>query len=285
MEGVDNCVVCGTPYVPRSYAGTAFLECVTCGHGLLADRSRRGDYWADQSASHPDEEYWSEAKQSYFDSALDLLGRATRGRRLVDVGGGVGFFTERALARGWDAYSLDISPSVTALAARRVGAERAWSAFDDEHAGSFDAVSLWCVIAHTTEPSELARLAARALRPGGVVWLTTPNFSFQKPYAALRARLGRPLDFAADDHVGHFTASAVETLLVRAGFANVSFHFRGITEMCVVTGGYNRPLVVAKRNWNRLAFAAHRAGLPNHTSELQVTAVRRPSSEPEAPRA
>jgi 2-polyprenyl-3-methyl-5-hydroxy-6-metoxy-1,4-benzoquinol methylase len=186
----------------RRHAGTAFIECRSCGYGVLESVTSVVDYWT------PDEDattYWTAAKRRYFDSALELLSGLAPGRRLLDFGGGIGYFTERALAAGWDAVSLDVSETATARAAERLGAGRAWSSLPDEEAGSFDAVTLWCVVAHTTDPGSLLAAARSALRPGGVVWATTPNFAFQKPYAGLSALAGRKLDFAAHDHVGHFS--------------------------------------------------------------------------------
>jgi 2-polyprenyl-3-methyl-5-hydroxy-6-metoxy-1,4-benzoquinol methylase len=223
--------------------------------------------------------YWTRARQNYFDSALDLLGSMTGGRRLLDLGGGVGFFTERALARGWDAVSLDVSPSVAERAAARVGADRSLTEIPDARLGSFDAMTMWCVVAHTRDPEALIRTARAALAPGGVLWVTTPNFSFQKPYAAVRKRLGRELDFGRDDHVGHFTPQALREMLLRGGFEDARFRFRGITETCVAADSQSRVLVEGKRWWNRLAAGLVRFDV-NLMSELQVTARRDQGAAP-----
>lgn len=266
------CPACEGALTSREHAGFAFVECATCGYGRLADGASAPDYWSSTEGADAQRHYWVDAKRDYFDSALSLLRRLAPGRRLLDVGGGIGYFAERALASGWDARSLDISPTATAFAAARLGEERAWESLPEGEAGSFDAVTLWCVIAHTTEPASVLGLARRALRRDGILWLTTPNFSFQKPYARLSALAGRRLDFAAHDHVGHFSARALATLLQREGFEDVRFHFRGITETCVVASSDSPLLVGGKRLWNRFALAASRAGLPNATSELQATA-------------
>jgi len=240
---------------------------------VLSRASGRRDYWDPAAGSLEDTSYWTEAKKRYFDSTLALLAKESAGRRLLDVGGGVAFFAERALQRGWDAYSLDSSDTVTRLAGERVGEKRAWISFDEDASHSFDVVTLWCVVAHTTEPGELLLLARKALRPGGQIWVSTPNFRFQKPYSSARALLRRPLDFAAHDHIVHFTPESLRLLLVRAGFKDTTFRFEGITEACLVAGSRAPLLVAGKRVWNTIAFAAARLGLPNLTSELQVTAV------------
>jgi SAM-dependent methyltransferase len=197
----------------------------------------------------------------------------TQGRRLLDLGGGVGFFTQMALEKGWDAATLDVSPSVAQRAAARVGEDRSLTEVPDARQGTFDAVTMWCVIAHTRNPEALIRTARDALAPDGVLWVTTPNFSFQKPYAAARKRLGRELDFGRDDHVGHFTPRALREMLSQAGLVDVQFHFRGITERCVAAESGNRALIEGKRWWNRLAAGMLRFGF-NPMSELQVTARR-----------
>jgi SAM-dependent methyltransferase len=272
---VDRCIVCEAESAPRKYAGTSFSECIACGYARLADSAGRDDYWADATLTHPEDPYWREAKQAYFDSALALVGSLGSGRRLLDIGGGVGFFAERACERGWDAVSLDASEKATAVAAGRLGSKRACSDLGLEDGAAFDVATLWCVVAHTYSPGEVVETARRALRPGGHIWITTPNFAYQKRYAAARSIIGRPLDFVRDDHVGHFTASAIKKLLEGEGFHDVRFHFRGITETCIVAGSDGRALIEAKRLWNRIAFRMVRSGFGNLMSELQVTAKRR----------
>jgi hypothetical protein len=104
--------------------------------------------------------------------------------------------------------------------------------------------------------------------------VTTPNFSFQRRYAHLYRLRRTRLDFAAHDHVGHFTPAALQRLLEVEGLANVQFHFRGITETCVLADSSRaRGAIMAKRAWNHAAFAARRMkGLPTLVSELQATA-------------
>ena len=75
--------------------------------------------------------------------------------------------------------------------------------------------------------------------------------------------------------VGHFTPRALAAFLRGEGFDDVRFHFGAVNETCIVAGSDSRALVGAKRLWNRAAFRAAKAGLPNLTSELQVTARRR----------
>lgn len=267
----DRCLICASPTRRIRRGGSSFRECRNCGYGVLDGALGRDEYWGD-SHDHEVSDYWIGAKKSYFTAALGLLERATDQRRLLDVGGGIGFFSELALEHGWDAYSLDISPAATALAAERIGRDRALLSLKDPTVGSFDVVTLWCVVAHTLEPHRLIGSVRRSLKSGGLLWLTTPNFRFQKPYARLRAATGKPINFAAEDHLGHFTLGALAELFRTNGFSLPQQHFVGITETCLAASS-NRPSMVGlKRTFNKGAFALSRVGLGNHVSELQVTA-------------
>lgn len=264
-------MICGGTTRLRECGGTNFIECLTCGYATLAHLPIRSDYWSERH-THDVSDYWIGEKKAYFEGALDLLKRETSSRRLLDVGGGVGFFCQLALEHGWDAYSLDVSPQATSIAAERLGPDRALTRLDDVPDASFDVVTLWCVIAHTLDPHELLGAVRRCLAPGGLVWLTTPNFRFQKPYARVRSRLGKPIDFAAEDHLGHFTLPALEELLRRNGFSPLTPHLVGITERCVFASSDRRSLVGLKRAYNHLVFSLARVGIPNYVSELQITA-------------
>ncbi|HVF53256.1 MAG TPA: methyltransferase domain-containing protein [Actinomycetota bacterium] len=269
-----SCPICLGAMTDRKRGGFSFSECSGCGFGRLLDSPGREDYWAAPAEEDSVDSFWIASKSRYFSSALDILERRVPDRRLLDIGGGIGFFSELALKRGWDPLSLDVSEKAAEIAAERVGAHRSATSFPEDLEGSFDVVTLWCVVAHTHEPEKVIDLARRALTPGGIVWLTTPNYAFQKTYMRVRAGLGNPLDVADHDHVVHFTPTAIRTLLESGGFESIDFVYRGITETCIAAESTNAGLLAAKKAWNAVAHAATRVGLPNRMSELQVIARR-----------
>ena len=174
-----------------------------------------------------------------------------------------------AVDAGWDAYSYDTSPQATAAARERIGPR----ALVEAAASGFDVVTLWCVIAHVPDPGHLLDSVHEALRDGGTLWLTTPNFAFQRRYARLLALAGRPLVFGwGDDHLWHFNAASLRLLLQAHGFRHVRFHYRGVIEWCATGHSGSRLLIAGKRAWNAAVYAGYRIGMPLATSELQVTA-------------
>ena len=248
--------------------------CPRCGFGRTLAGAVNTDYWdGPDGCGDVDHRYWTEARTAIFEGALELLGANGSKGTILDIGGGVGMFAELALARGWDAYSVDVSDVAVAAAAERIGPARSLATVPEEMRGHCDVVTLWCVVAHTGDPRAVLAEAVGALRPGGQLFLTTPNFRFQIGYATALAALGRPLDFTG--HLVHFTVDALDQTLDAAGLAELRRVFVGVTEYCVVDPRLSRWVVPAKRAWNRYAGLAAQAGLPYLGSDLQVVGITR----------
>jgi 2-polyprenyl-3-methyl-5-hydroxy-6-metoxy-1,4-benzoquinol methylase len=268
------CYVCRGPTATRRVAGNEVVVCTACGFGALTVQSV-ADYWErhDDLERELEDRYWTSARTAVFRSALARLAGRVEGRRLLDLGGGVGHFARCALDLGWDAYSVDVSTTATAAAASCLGDGRASTAVPASLAGAFDVVTLWCVAAHVTDPRRVLRDAVNALRPGGLLFLTTPNFRFQAGYARVLAAAGKSLDFAAHDHVVHFTPASLALLLADVGFEQATFTYVGVTEDCLLDRRMAGVLVPAKRLWNWTAVRAAGLGAPLMSSELHALAV------------
>jgi SAM-dependent methyltransferase len=97
-------------------------------------------------------------------------------RRLLDVGCSKGHFLELAQASGWQAVGVELNPrAVEEARARGLDVrhgELPGLAFAD---ASFDVVTLFDVIEHTAAPRALLAACHKALRPGGLLVVTTPD--------------------------------------------------------------------------------------------------------------
>ena len=270
--GPSVCILCGGPERERRVGTAQILVCANCGLGRTQEAALSRDYWAPAAGGAPvlEDRYWTAARAPVFRGALRLLEAEVGKGRVLDVGGGVGHFAELALTAGWDAYSVDVSEAAVSAATGRIGGNRSFSSIPERLQGTCDAVTLWCVVAHLPNPLALVGEAVRTLRPGGRLFLTTPNFRFQIGYAALLARLGRPIDFSAHDHLLHFTVESLGRMLGSAGMTTWRLDFVGVTEDCVADPRLARWAVPGKRLWNRGALAATRAGAPYLGSEFQV---------------
>lgn len=114
-------------------------------------------------------------------SGNDLLSNAERllGRkgRFLDVGCGRGEIVKAAKDAGWDAVGCDISDEYAGYAREKNGVKALTGTieqlqFEKE---SFDFISLVEVIEHLYDPLATVFELRRILKPGGILYLSTPN--------------------------------------------------------------------------------------------------------------
>ncbi len=139
------------------------------------------------------------------------------GGRLLDVGCGTGAVVAQLRRLGWDAEGLDPDPAAVAVATGAgIPVTLGMLADLDEpaHHATYDAVTLSHVIEHLHDPAaELARIR-RLLKPGGLLWIATPNLE-----ALGHRRFGADwLGLDPPRHLVLFTGESLAALLRRTGF-------------------------------------------------------------------
>ncbi|MBU0637749.1 MAG: class I SAM-dependent methyltransferase [Planctomycetes bacterium] len=149
---------------------------------------------------------------------IDTLLRTGGGlspRRLLDVGCGTGCFLDEARRAGWQVSGIEVS-GYAAEQARQRGLAVACAAAEGLRASpqTFDCVTLWDVLEHLRDPQRVLAAAARALRPNGVLALSTGDVT------ALCARLSgaRWHLYNIPEHLFFFSPRALHKMLGRAGF-------------------------------------------------------------------
>lgn len=231
-----RCIACQLPprRALRLRNGAWLLRCRRCGLG-----------WWNWPTFDPhafyDHDYFqsSSAARGYDDYArLEPGGRRTAaGRmrrierrlqsaggvppRLLELGCGTGVFLDVARQRGWDVRGVEVS-AYAAEVARRRGLEVVVARAEDSSAwpeGRFDCVALWDVIEHLHEPHVALRAALAALRPGGVLALSTGDLS------SLVARWSGAAWhlFNLPEHLFFFTPTSLRRLILSAGGRDVRF--------------------------------------------------------------
>jgi predicted SAM-dependent methyltransferase len=128
-------------------------------------------------------------------------------------------------ALGWQTFGLEPDPRAVE-AARKRGLDVELGVLDESSfaPASFDAVTLNHVIEHLHDPVRTLRICRRILRPGGMLWLATPNLG-----SLGHARFGpawRGLE--PPRHLVLFTVEAARRALNSAGFEREATLLRGV---------------------------------------------------------
>lgn len=142
--------------------------------------------------------------------------------RLLDVGCGNGAFLADARTAGWECVGTDFDPHAVAMI-RSLGIDAHLGELEALRfeAGSFDAITLSHVIEHVHDPKVLLAECARLLRPGGTLWIATPNSR-----SWVHRRFGANLLDFAPCHLILFSPEVLKILLDTRGF-RVTFEHRG----------------------------------------------------------
>jgi SAM-dependent methyltransferase len=234
MSGNSNgrasrkCPACGAVEAERVGEKDRFAmsRCRACGTLYVAQLPGAGEvedydsYYGEENLAVPD----------FINKRLDEIIAGFEPYRqnglLLDVGCGAGTFMQGARRAGWDAVGVEVS----ATAAEHNRAE-GFEVFNGELAdarypeGRFDVVVLSEVLEHVAEPREMLAEVLRVMRPGGLLWATTPNGrGFSARALGLKWSAVSP-----PEHLHLFSRGAVESLLDEVGFVRAR----------VVTEGFN----------------------------------------------
>lgn len=142
----------------------------------------------------------------------------------LDVGYGEGGLLTIADRLGWRCFGIEVSPHALAY-----GRERGWTvASDAESDGrfapkSFDVVTMIEFIEHVPDPTPFLESAAALLRPGGILYITTPNArSVNMKVLGTRWSVVSP-----PEHITLWTEKGLGAALTRAGFVGQRMRTEG----------------------------------------------------------
>lgn len=185
---LSGCPLCGTPARPWFVkAGRGIGRCPSCRLVFVPDGLARTEGGATiYEAEIP--VFLADGNESYYlddesnlASARDkvgwMRGYVASGARLLDVGSGFGHFLEAARGH-FTATGLELGPAAVARARARfdVSCEvGSVYAMPESLTGPFDAVTAWDFIEHVPDPLGALAGMRRVLRPGGLVFLSTPD--------------------------------------------------------------------------------------------------------------
>lgn len=209
--------------------GLPIVRCRRCGvvfadHNISAEE-RRSLYTYYKEDRGENGQPISPLTQRRYKELLRFFSSYRREKRLLEVGCGRGYFLEEARSEGWEALGTEFSAEAS-LVARSKGLEVSLGELSHSpfSPGTFDVVVLIEVLEHMEEPLEEMGAAFRLLRPGGLLYLTTPNFN-----SLTRQLLGKKWRIFHAEHRFYFTPLMLDTVLKRIGFKRLSLFSKNLS--------------------------------------------------------
>jgi SAM-dependent methyltransferase len=153
-----------------------------------------------------------------------LLRHCPQPARVIDVGAGSGAFSKRLLNHGYNVEAIEIRPDafqVPDVPVHALDLQRDWA---EELPQQVDGLVTLEVFEHLENPWHFARQCAAALRPGGVLVMSTPNIESSRSRIEflLRAEF-RFFGEQAYRKVGHVTSMTTQQIGWCFGQAGLEF--------------------------------------------------------------
>jgi 2-polyprenyl-3-methyl-5-hydroxy-6-metoxy-1,4-benzoquinol methylase len=161
-----------------------------------------------------------------FNKLLDYFEIFRENNNILDFGCGRGWFLDEAKKRGWNVYGTEFSTEAIDLCITKGIVMKQGDLLENDFGGvRFDIVFCSEVIEHVNDPILQLQSIFRVLRPGGGLYLTTPNFN-----CYLRYQFGPDFNIIEyPEHLCYFTRKSMHFAMRKAGFVKKSLRTTGIS--------------------------------------------------------
>lgn len=158
-------------------------------------------------------------KKTAFDQWSRIIRRrGNSGKRLLDIGCGVGGFLDYASANGFETYGFDASAAQAEQARIHHPNVRNFIDIDSyctalREPVKFDVITMWDVFEHIRTPAELIAGVRRHLAPGGVFFVSVPNGAPNPMKVKLARMRGREPGLIPWEHVFYYTRNSLARVM------------------------------------------------------------------------
>jgi SAM-dependent methyltransferase len=163
-------------------------------------------------------------REGVYTDIVTVLNDAAPGRRLLEVGCGIGHFLSFAQEHGFSAVGTEPSQEAAQHAASKGLTVHAMT-LDKfiSHAPNerFDVIVMLNVLEHVPDPVKALQECRQVLVPDGILCVRVPN-DFSEMQAAAKEKIGAvPWWIAVPDHINYFNFASLRQTLDRLGFETI----------------------------------------------------------------
>ena len=233
MSQLSSCLVCGGTILPAGIPG--LLACTACGfitaNVALSDAELAALYGRDYFHGQEYADYEAEERslRDNFRRRITVLQSQIADfaeARLFEIGCAYGFFLDEVKGEVASASGMDIATDAVTEGVRRFGVDACSGDYLSTDIGPYhDVIAMWDTIEHLSRPDLFLAKAARDVRPGGHIAITTGDIG--SAFARFRGRAWRMIH--PPTHLHYFSAATLDALLERSGFEVVHISHPGIT--------------------------------------------------------
>jgi predicted SAM-dependent methyltransferase len=223
----DHCFVCQSRLLkelPR-FNATGLVKCTNCGL-VFSKWIPTEQFLMDFYNQYPEYQHWNSITSMRYRTLMDSFEKYRKTNNLLEVGSGEGFFLDEAKAKNWNVHGTEfIDRFIERCRERGISMERGMLDVSKYEPNSMDIIIWIEVIEHINNPIEELEKFNKLLRPGGIVYLTTPNFN-SLSRLALKDKLNL---IQYPNHLTYYTPSSLRYLFEHNGFRKINLVTTGVS--------------------------------------------------------
>ncbi|MEE9372237.1 MAG: class I SAM-dependent methyltransferase [Saprospiraceae bacterium] len=176
--------------------------------------------------AYSDGQYMSDVTKARYKELLQEFSNYRKTGRMLDVGCGAGNFLEVAKNHDWKVYGTEFSQAAVSHCKNKgINIKEGVLDVNDYEKESFDIITSFEVIEHINNPKEELEKFYKLLRPGGLLYCTTPNFN-----AISRYYLKEDYNIIQyPDHLSYYTNTTLHKLFSSSGLHKIKMMSTGIS--------------------------------------------------------
>ncbi len=215
---VQNCRICKSTRIKPVYKkGDLFIfKCLNCKAVFLGnqldEKTIKGlyRYYGHSTFSNR----ISPTTKLHYERLLDSFKRYRKNNTIIDVGCGAGHFMQSVTERNWAVDGTEISDEAIRIASQRKQRVIKGDITSlDLAKEKYDIATLFELMEHALDPEGIIKKLCYIIRPGGLVYVTTPNYN-----SIMRRLLGNRWGIFHKEHIFYFTPNKLKEILNKHGF-------------------------------------------------------------------